>query len=288
MAIRFPHHTISGLSRMVRASSSTSLPEGALRRDPIAEVVVAGRTDGLHLAFGYGRNAANSVLPLLGCISERGRIVSVAGDKHAAAAMYGLSARDRRLEVRRASLRDLVQVVPKDVRLDGAIVMLGMAALPQHAASWLMTVQPHELAEVFQAHAEQEDPLLWARVAEAICMNRRGLSHDLQTNGEIMELIKASICKLGDPAGPPAWMAMDAIRSHLRGEGQELTQGVMGLLESMDVGARCALLLSPCDSSFVGWRSATVAPWRPGHVRRSSHYTHFFGMGPSRIGACRR
>jgi len=227
------------LASSVRAGHHSA---GVPDEDPVAEVVAAPRRDEEHLMFACGRGAAKCAGAFLRCLSSRGRLLFVAGDRAAVTSTQKLAASDSRVRVVRVDLRHLGQAIPTGTVIGGALLDLSSLSLPHHAAAWLAKASEEELERVFCEHGEQDDMLLWARLAHAVVSERARRSSTLQENSQLVSLIQTSIRTLGDPAGPSTRLTLDAIRSHLNQENQQLSRGLAMVLERLDIGSRCAIV----------------------------------------------
>eukprot|EP00930_Biecheleria_cincta_P103641 TRINITY_DN95669_c0_g1_i1.p2 TRINITY_DN95669_c0_g1~~TRINITY_DN95669_c0_g1_i1.p2 ORF type:complete len:245 (-),score=54.50 TRINITY_DN95669_c0_g1_i1:267-917(-) len=114
---------------------------------------------------------------------------------------------------------------------------------------WLESVSSDTLAGVFQNHAEQEDSVLWTRVAESVLAEQRRRGGRVQGVADVADIVTKAIQHLQDPAGPSPKLAVDGIRAYLRQESKELKTALGALFESLEVGSRCLVLCSRVEDA---------------------------------------
>lgn len=233
---------------------------------------------GAYLVFACGRDAGQLVRSLLAVLPEGASAIFVAGDRPAEVAGHALAREHaKRLTVARHPLGRLTRAVPRDVVLAGAVIDTTGASLPGNAWSWLKTVGAEELGEALVANADggAGDPVLWARLAEAIsaevrhrqrleerqsqCEDGRpggGSSSEQQRRppraaAAVADVVRAAMDKLGDSGGIPPRVVLDGMRGHLRHEDRGLELGLSNVVERLILGGRCAVLTGRHQATAV-------------------------------------
>ncbi|CAE8719508.1 unnamed protein product [Polarella glacialis] len=243
--------------------------------DPVVASVVsesrlaAGSPEAVYLVCGGGKSSATAELgrSLLSLLRATGdKVLLMPQDRSFEAICRRLSEEDHRaIAMGRRPLSHLLNRQQREVEeaeprrrdasgakkplLAGAVLDVGSAALPQHAAEWLSAASPEELARVFRDRGELEDDLLWERLAEAVVAERDsrwtgGQRGKLQANRDLMDVIATAVRRLADPADPTPGLAVDAIRAHLLQEKDGLGKALAAMFQRFEVGARCAVLCS--------------------------------------------
>jgi len=234
--------------------------------EPVVEALVeAGGLDGAYADCTFGRGGHTRAL--LARLSPRGRVFAFDVDPAAVAEARRLAARDPRLEPLHRPFGELADALPAGVQLAGALADLGVSS-PQldqghrgfsvladgpldlrmnprvgiPAAEWLAGVSAEELAWVLREYGEDGDPLLAARIAQAVAARVRRQPPLIRTR-QLSEVVRAVKTNVAENAfEQPARLTFQAIRTHLNNEFQQLERLVGAALERLAVGGRLAII----------------------------------------------
>jgi len=286
-----------GTVRLLRArgfavSSSGHVP--VLRDSVVKTLVSAGGRDGTYVDCTFGRGGHTKAL----CaeLSEHGRVVAFDVDPDAAVVAQRLSLSEPRLRFIQAPFASLGKWLP-DVKLSGVLADLGVSSaqidgrgrgfsaladgpldlrmnptVGVSAADWLRSVSSEELAWVLRSYGEDRDPVVAARIAEALVARARDEGSPLQRTRQLTDVVSAVKATLAvNHYQHPSRLSLQAIRTHLNQEFQQLEGMLAAALPRLSVGARCVVLcFKPMEVSAVRFfrrrnelpKDAVVRTWR--------------------------
>eukprot|EP00929_Paragymnodinium_shiwhaense_P076349 TRINITY_DN39235_c0_g1_i2.p1 TRINITY_DN39235_c0_g1~~TRINITY_DN39235_c0_g1_i2.p1 ORF type:complete len:760 (+),score=156.87 TRINITY_DN39235_c0_g1_i2:19-2298(+) len=214
---------------------------------PVMDALTAGRSAGTYLAYWCGSHGEEAAKSLLQSLSADSKLIVVCGDAAAHEVARRLSVTDPRVVSHRDQLGRVARVVPREVSVAGVWLDPSAASLPAKAARWLADASADELTWALQQHGEQDDSILWARVALAILSERRRQGPAALREGGnkvLVDVVVKAVDRLGDAAGPPARLAVDAIRAYLSNEDRDLVRALGGVLNNLAIGGRCVVICS--------------------------------------------
>eukprot|EP00930_Biecheleria_cincta_P043738 TRINITY_DN30017_c0_g1_i1.p1 TRINITY_DN30017_c0_g1~~TRINITY_DN30017_c0_g1_i1.p1 ORF type:complete len:715 (-),score=102.39 TRINITY_DN30017_c0_g1_i1:180-2324(-) len=110
------------------------------------------------------------------------------------------------------------------------------------ASEWLASVSAEELAWVLHAYGEDADPILAARLAEAVVARAR--MGNLRRTTQLAEIVAAVKQQTGgcSPFEQPARLTFQAIRSHLNQEFQQIHQLLSVMFPRLAFGGRAVII----------------------------------------------
>lgn len=250
----------------------------------MVEALLSAKTDAEHVVdatFGGGGHSR----ALLRHLPSTSKVFAFDVDASAMAEARRTAASDPRLVPRHAAFGSLDQVLPPGLALRGLLADLGVSSMQldrKHrgfspmedgpldlrmnseiglsASQWLDAVSPEELAWVLREYGEDRDPLLAARLAEAICARR-----PLRRTTELAEVVAHVKAKtLGkNPFEQPARLTFQAIRSHLNQEFSQLCALLAATVQRLATGGRAVIIC------FKAKEVSTVRQWLRQHEEPS-------------------
>lgn len=202
--------------------------------------------------------------PRLWRLSEKGRLFAFDVDPEAVEVARQLERQDPRFQILHRPFGDLAEAVPPDVELSGVLMDLGVSSpqLDEPARGFTagrldMRMNPgqgvpagralegldvKELAWILREYGEDKDPLLAARLAEAL----RGwqAQHGPFENSEELRESVANVKRgLDDRSQRPEKLTFQAVRMWINQEAWQFQRVLEGAFERLKYGGRCAVIV---------------------------------------------
>jgi len=230
----------------------------------IVDVLLAGEVRGAFADCTFGRGGHTRAL--LSRLPADATVFAFDVDPTAIEVARRLAELDGRLVPLHRPFGDLEAVLPTAVPLAGVLADLGVSS-PQldqrgrgfsvsedgpldlrmnphmgiSAAEWLQHVSAEELAWIIHEHGEDGDPLVAARIAEAVivAVKRRPLLRTRQLS-EVVQMVKAGHAR--NPFQQPARLTFQAIRTFLNREFEQLECLLQAALRRLEMHGRLVVI----------------------------------------------
>lgn len=248
--------------------------------DAVLGTMIGTLAEGLYVDGTFGRGGhSRSVLARL---APTGRLRAFDVDPRAIEVARALEEEDPRFKIFHRPFGEMEEALQGE-EVDGVLMDLGVSnnqaeddlrisddtpldlrLNPSHgvpAADWLQEVSVEELAWVIYTYGE-DDPVISDRIAERVLRHQRQRGRSYRSTGELAEVIKA-VKRWSFPLdGPrpgkymnqvnPAKKTLNGIRVFLNRELQQLEEGLVGAMNLLKMGGRCAVLtFSPPERRVV-------------------------------------
>lgn len=221
-----------------------------------------GAADGVYVDCTFGRGGHSAAL--LARLSEQGRLFAFDVDPAAVKVGRMLEQRDSRFRIIHRPFGSLAEAIPKGIELSGVLMDLGVSSpqldekargftsgpldmrmnprVGQPASKLLTELDFQELAWVVREYGEDKDPLLAARIAQAITMwqQERGPFRDSQQLADAVARVKRG---LDDRSQKPEKLTFQAIRMWINQEPVQFEMVLEGAFERLKYGGRCAVIV---------------------------------------------
>ncbi|MGJ3255378.1 MAG: 16S rRNA (cytosine(1402)-N(4))-methyltransferase RsmH [Alcanivorax sp.] len=218
------------------------------------------RSDGFYVDGTFGRGGHSRAL--LEKLDAQGHLAGIDRDPQAVAAGEQLASEDGRFQIVASRFDCLPEVVDQVGRpIDGLLLDLGVSS-PQlddagrgfsflrdgpldmrmdptqgeSVAQWLARADEQDIANVLYRYGDERKS---RRIARRICEERK--EQPITRTLQLADLIESAIGR-GEPGKHPATRSFQALRIHINGELDALTQVLEQSLETLAIGGRLAII----------------------------------------------
>lgn len=261
----YTHHG-QAADKVVLTEASLAVGHIPVLRDESINALLSGPdgADGSYVDGTFGRGGHST--EILRRLSADGRLWAFDVDPLAVHVGQKLMDSDRRFAIIHRPFADVHAALPKGLELSGMLIDIGFSS-PQvddgargwsvdqdgpldlrmnfesgvPAAKWLQTVGVSELAWVIRENGEDDDPILCARLAEAILERQRRCGQytsTLQLGACVAEVKR----HMDDRGQHPAKLVFQSIRTFLNQEMEQLRECLQAQFRRLKYGGRAVVV----------------------------------------------